>query len=142
MKKYKYNVAISLAISMIIGFSMYMHGNKNTHSNATNELTKITSVSHNGDDCKRCNKWVSSSGVPAMLCNDCGFGSKKDNCVACDKWVGSTKIAAQLCGDCGFGSKKDNCAKCNKWMGSTKIEAKLCNDCGFGSKKDNCAKCK
>src|SRR5207245_3854390 len=23
--------------------------------------------------------------------------------------------AAMLCGDCGFGSKKDNCAKCGKW---------------------------
>ncbi len=138
MKKYKYNVAVALVLSMITGFSMYMHGSKNALSNAT----KITSVSKNAGDCKRCNKWVASSGVPAMLCNDCGFGSKKDNCVACDKWVGSTKIAAQLCSDCGFGSKKDNCAKCNKWMGSTKIEAKLCNDCGFGSKKDNCAKCK
>ena len=22
---------------------------------------------------------------------------------------------AMLCGDCGFGSKKDNCVKCGKW---------------------------
>ncbi|MBL7912378.1 MAG: hypothetical protein JNJ41_15055 [Bacteroidia bacterium] len=142
MKNYKYNVTIALVISIIIGCTMYMHGNKNKQINSANEPNKTTAASKAAGDCKRCNKWVASSGVPAMLCNDCGFGNKKDNCVACDKWVGSTKIAAQLCSDCGFGSKKDNCAKCNKWMGSTKIEAKLCNDCGFGSKKDNCAKCK
>ena len=134
MKNYKYSVAIAFVISIIMGCSVYLYGNK-TH-NPT--VTKSAS----GNDCKRCDKWVASSGVQAMLCNDCGFGNKKDNCVACGKWVGSTKIDAKLCSDCGFGNKKDNCAKCNKWIGSTKIEAKLCNDCGFGNKKDNCAKCK
>lgn len=77
----------------------------------------------------------------AMLCGDCGFGSKKDNCAKCGKWMGSTRIPARLCGDCGFGSKSDNCVKCGKWIGSSGVKANVCNDCGFGSKKDNCVKC-
>ena len=142
MKNYKYILAISLVVSIIMGCSAYMYGSRNSATNTMNEPNKTTSVSNNGGDCNRCNKWVASSGVPAVLCNDCGFGNKKDNCVACNKWIGSTKISAQLCSDCGFGNKKDNCAKCGKWTGSTKIPAQLCNDCGFGNKKDNCAKCK
>ncbi len=55
--------------------------------------------------------------------------------------MGGTQVPAQLCNNCGFGSKKDNCAKCDKWMGGSKIPANLCNNCGFGSKKDNCVKC-
>ena len=78
---------------------------------------------------------------PALLCNDCGFGSKKDNCVKCGKWVGSSKIKGYIGDCCGFGSKKENCVKCGKWVGSTRIHGTLCNDCGFGSKKDNCVIC-
>ena|SRR5688572_1083522 len=77
----------------------------------------------------------------AMLCGDCGFGSKKDNCAKCGKWMGSTKYPARLCGDHGFGSKKDNCASCGKWIGSSKQIAYV-GDChGFGNKKENCVVC-
>lgn len=79
--------------------------------------------------------------IPAKLCNDCGFGSKKNNCVKCGRWVGTTDIKARLCNNCGFGSKKNDCVKCGRWVGSANIDAKLCNDCGFGAKKENCVKC-
>ena len=32
----------------------------------------------------------------------------------------ATHYQAMLCGNCGFGSKKDNCAKCGKWMGGSR----------------------
>jgi len=38
----------------------------------------------------------SHGGKPAILCSQCGFGSKKDNCVLCGKWVGSTKRCSVL----------------------------------------------
>ena len=78
---------------------------------------------------------------PAMLCGDCGFGSKKDNCAKCGKWMGSTKIPARLCGDHGFGSKKENCCVCGKWIGSSRQRACIGNCCGFGSAKENCVIC-
>lgn len=78
---------------------------------------------------------------PAMLCNDCGFGSRKDNCVKCGKWMGSTRIPARLCADHGFGSKKENCAHCGKWIGSHRQLAYVGNCCGFGSKQENCVLC-
>ena len=51
----------------------------------------------------------------AMLCGDCGFGSKKDNCAKCGKWIGSSKQIAYVGDCCGFGSKKENCVVCGKW---------------------------
>ena len=77
----------------------------------------------------------------AMLCNTCGFGSKKDNCAKCGKWMSSTKLPARLCSNHGFGSKKDNCAVCGKWIGSNRQMAFIGNCCGFGAKKDNCVIC-
>ncbi|HEY3447856.1 MAG TPA: hypothetical protein VGK67_15985 [Myxococcales bacterium] len=77
----------------------------------------------------------------ALLCGDCGFGSKKDSCAKCGKWMASTRVPARLCSDCGFGSKSDNCVRCGKWVGSSAVKANVCGDCGFGSKKDNCVKC-
>ncbi len=82
-----------------------------------------------------------AGGIPAKLCNNCGFGNKADNCVKCGNWVGSTSFPAKLCNNCGFGNKADNCAKCGNWVGSTSYPAKLCNNCGFGSKGNNCVKC-
>ena len=78
---------------------------------------------------------------PAMLCGNCGFGSKKDNCARCGKWMGSTRIPARLCGDHGFGSKKENCVECGKWIGSSGTRAFIGDCCGFGGKKDNCVIC-
>ncbi len=78
----------------------------------------------------------------AMLCGDCGFGSKKDDCAKCGKWMGSsTRHPARLCGDHGFGNKKDNCCRCGKWIGSNRQMAYVGDCCGFGSKKDNCVVC-
>ena len=51
----------------------------------------------------------------AMLCGDCGFGSKKDNCCVCGKWIGSNRQRAFIGNCCGFGSAKDNCVICGKW---------------------------
>jgi hypothetical protein len=58
---------------------------------------------------------MASTRIPARLCGDHGFGSKKDNCVVCGKWVGSSGTRAFIGDCCGFGSKKDNCVICGKW---------------------------
>lgn len=84
---------------------------------------------------------VTMESYRAMLCNNCGFGSKKDNCVLCGKWISGSGVPARLCNNCGFGSRKDNCVLCGKWVGSNGIPARLCNNCGFGNRKDNCCKC-
>ena len=91
-------------------------------------------------DCLENDIWLTGS-VRAMLCSNCGFGSKKDNCVICGRWMGSTRIPAYLCSNCGFGSKKDNCILCGRWIGGSGVPACICNNCGFGNKKDNCVKC-
>ena len=58
---------------------------------------------------------MGSTRIPARLCGDHGFGSKKDNCAVCGKWIGSNKQRAYIGDCCGFGSKKDNCVVCGKW---------------------------
>lgn len=59
---------------------------------------------------------MGSTKIPAMICNNCAFGSKKDNCCKCGKWMGSSKHDAYMCNNCGFGSKKNDCIKCGKWL--------------------------
>ena len=88
----------------------------------------------------RCKRYLGSSGSPAFLCGQCGFGLEKQNCVVCGAYAGINE-KGQMCMDCAFGPKKDYCCLCEKWLSdSDKSEALLCNGCGFGTGKDYCCK--
>lgn len=79
----------------------------------------------------RCNQWVAGNGVPAYLCNDCGWGSAAENCCVCGEWAASNGVKAQLCNNCGWGSDAENCCKCSNWCGGTYYIYIYSIDCTF-----------
>ena len=88
--------------------------------------------------------WLSgvvTDSCQAMLCSNCGFGTKKDYCVKCGRWLAGSGEPARLCSSCGFGNKKDYCIKCGRWVANNGVPAMICSSCAFGNKKNYCFLC-
>ena len=65
------------------------------------------------DYCVKCGKWCGSTKHLARLCSSCS--GSFDRCVKCGKMLtNSNRVPAVLCNNCGFGSKQNYCVKCGK----------------------------
>jgi len=60
---------------------------------------------HRGGECVVCGK--SPANHPALLCDDCGFGSNRENCCVCNKWP--ARYPAKVCDE-----HKGMCVKCGR----------------------------